>query len=77
MTLYKETPREWHDSAITMSDLKEATAEDIAQAEKAHKIGYPYSNKTFDIHNLICFDKEGWMYNDRYCGICKEFVALI
>ena len=76
MKLYKEFVNGKHITAeeqegiVFQSDLVEASEEEIKKAKNDF-----VKNKKC-IHHFT-YDKPGFVYDERICGICKKFVALI
>lgn len=54
---------------VMMSTLRKPTPEEIRIAEELHAQG--------KCPHTIVYDKQGWMYDTRYCGTCGICLGLI
>lgn len=55
---------------VVSSDLRLATEEEVEEAKK-------YYQKHGKCKHHLVYDKEGFMYYARYCGVCGEFICHI
>ena len=75
--LYKEVvdgivvPIERHLHPILMSELQEATEKEIKEAKSYFK------KKGKCKHHHLIYDKYGFIFYERYCGICGAFIDFI
>ena len=67
--MYIEIVRERVGDYILASDIREATAEEIAEAKRKHENG--------KCDHSIVIDTPGWMYDIRHCAICGTGLGAI
>jgi hypothetical protein len=68
-----ETIKEGWGAHVCMSDLREATLEDIDKF-KADKCDH---SMEADRKEQLIFDKQGWPYDLRYCVVCGASLGLV
>lgn len=54
---------------VLSSDLREATPEDIQHTNNCHRNG--------ECDHGVIYDEPGFVYHQRYCGVCGAFVDFI
>jgi len=76
MELYKEVingrqiTAEEQEGIVFQSELIKATDEEIEKAKE------DFAKNKKCTHHLI-YDKPCWIYDERICGICGRFIAMI
>ena len=66
--IYKEIVQERLDGRIMSSTIREATAEEVAEARSR----LPECD-----HSLIAEDEPGWLFYYRKCAICEKDLGIL
>lgn len=74
--LFVEEVESWFANHPIISKARRATQKEINESRRLHKLGKPPHSLG---KNPACvfYDKGGWMYDERKCGICDKFLDLI